>query len=241
MVRVRIWMTAASLVAMLFAVVHPGHASDSAPSGTWTVAFSSVEAETLSSFATTGIKRGMNLPNDPQSLFVSASTGVSLSDGHRARMGKIDAGQIDMQARLMIGFERAFPQFFMSFGLGPSLARIKSSNGTFSSNQAGVVGQLDLWWRPRDDLSLSLASVGDTAEQSWWNRVRIGWRPLGLPFALGPEASASVGRNWSKLKAGFHIGDIKFWKLGFDASGGWMIDEKNRKGSYISAALYLRY
>lgn len=183
----------------------------------------------------------MILPQGPQSLFVSASYGFSLSDSQRARMGKIQPGQIDMQARLMLGFERSFPQVFMSFGLGPSLARTKSTTSASSANQPGVVGQIDLWWRPRDDLSLSLASVGDTAEQSWWNRVRLGLRPAGLPFAFGPEASASVGRNWSKLKAGLHISDIKFWKIGFDASGGWLIDEKNRKGSYISAALYLRY
>jgi hypothetical protein len=105
----------------------------------------------------------------------------------------------------------------------------------------GGVGDVSLWWRPTSAAYLNLAIVGDSAQPSLWTRLRLGYRLDPLPFAFGPEFSASAGANWEKFKLGLHIGDLTLWRFGLSAAGGWMTDEMRKWGTYGSLALHARF
>ena len=206
----------------------------------WDTIFSSVEAESHSSFIATGGKRAFSLPLEDTKGFILSASGVSLSDANRFARGKMLYAEIDRQSRLVVGLERSSGMVFASVGIGPAMAQIRQTGGG-GRTAFGVALNADIWIRPTDETYLALSVAADTASQNWWNRARLGYRPNGLPFSFGPEVVASAARTSGKLKLGLHASEISLWKFNFDISGGVMWDHHFRPDRYVSFSTYIRY
>ncbi len=208
-------------------------------SSIWSIAFSAVEADTRSTFSSSGGKLVIPLGAEDYATFVQVSSGSSLSDAMRARRGKMLASETAVQARLTGGIEGTFDRVFVSAGIGPSLARLahKSGGGVI---RLGVIAHGDLWYRPAEGHAIHASLAADSAERSLWGRLRYGYRPAPLPFSFGPELAGSLSTTSRKIKAGLHMAGLSWWRFNADISGGLMWDRRG-VGQYLSASVWLKY
>lgn len=216
----------------------PAAAQESAPT-VWTIAFSGIETDSRSTFASSGGKLSFALGPQAFSGFAQVITGSSVSDTIRANRGKIALSEVAMQGRLSFGLEHGFGPVFLSGGLGPSAARIARKGGG-SFIRYGAFAHADLWYRPRAGSHLHLSLAADSAERSLWSRLRYGQRIAPLSLALGPELTASLTPTARKLRAGLHVSEITLWRLNLDLAGGVMWDRRGF-GQYLTLSSWMKY
>lgn len=216
----------------------PASAAESAADKLSAVLFSGMEVETATTFLSTGGKLGLSLSGQTR-MFVLGASGVSLSDLRLMRDGKRQRREVAAEARLFIGLERSFGQFYASAGVGPSIAQYLDRRGA-AIRRAGIAAQFDLRYRPSNAEAIHATALLDTSQRSAWMRLRYGYRLAALPASLGPEISYGVSRGTQKFKLGLHASEFRLGPATFAIAGGAMW-EQHRPGAYLSLASYASF
>lgn len=201
------------------------------------VIFGSMEAGPTKGFGSTGVKRaiGGSLADSGFRLFVKA--GFSREETrNQGWHGLTDKAEV----QALIGYEWRIGDNFISLYAGYD-SESERSLDAFAispiSNYYGARLQADLWAVPTERTMLHASGYISSINGRLWARLSPGWQmPAG--FYVGPEIEAYRERDYSKLRLGLHVTNLRFMGLAWRLSGGWQTTSDRPAEAYATLGLY---
>lgn len=202
-----------------------------------TVLFGSMEAGPTKSFAAVGLKRaiGGGLADSGFRLFVKA--GISREQTRRQTPRGIT---LKAEAQGLLGYEWRIGSNFVGLYAGydsESWQYLEAFALSPIANRYGVRIQADLWSTPTERVMLQANGYASSINGRLWGRLATGWRmPPG--FYVGPELEAYRERDYSKLRLGLHVTDLRLLGLSWRLAGGWQRTSDRPAEAYATLGLH---
>ena len=138
---------------------------------------------------------------------------------------------------MLAGYAHVFEKAAFSYGAGPVLTDRQASVRAFSSDPVvGGKAFLSTYAQPSNDMMIYAQATYMSALNSSFAQTKFGWK-LTHDLFMGPEISASSGRDYSQARFGAHLTGFSFGLINGGVAAGLVHDFKKGNGFFSSLTL----
>ena len=138
---------------------------------------------------------------------------------------------------MLAGYAHVFEKATLSYGAGPVLTDRQASVRAFSSDPVvGGKAFLSTYAQPSNDMMIYAQATYMSVSNSSFAQTKFGWKFTHDLF-MGPEISASSGRDYSQTRFGAHLTGVTFGVIKGSVAAGLVHDFKKGNGVFSSLTL----
>ena len=138
---------------------------------------------------------------------------------------------------MLAGYAHVFKKATFSYGAGPVLTDRQDSVRAFSSDPVvGGKAFLSTYAQPSNDMMIYAQATYMSVSNSSFAQTKFGWKFTHDLF-MGPEISASSGRDYSQTRFGAHLTGFSFGLINGGVAAGLVHDFKKGNGVFSSLTL----
>ena len=138
---------------------------------------------------------------------------------------------------MLAGYAHVFEKATLSYGAGPVLTDRQASVRAFSSDPVvGGKAFLSTYAQPSNDMMIYAQATYMSVSNSSFAQTKFGWK-FTYDLFVGPEISASSGRDYSQTRFGAHLTGFSFGLINGGVAAGLVHDFKKGNGFFSSLTL----